>query len=314
MTCWGGSMKFKLVVKKDNLVEQIDVRITSDGVTKTEASLQEIDLFLLCGLGHGFKNKSELFYTLNNLGEELSLEDDVFISYNNKGLKKAEALFGYSPIVNYAAYISNETEKAYKETKKIKNEEIYSMEQKKAASRYLNDPIIKDIINGFYEGILKYKYRELISNMKFSKRYLDAISTYSNLETTYNEEQKIAKSIAKEQLDRMLRNYKNLRRIIMATKDYNKKYDASLGADPRQAEFELERIKEMLNKEETIYDLAKTYSKKDPDIIASVGINPFAGGVNPYDDYPLEDLPYILTKETAEDSLEEYQGRQNIKQ
>jgi hypothetical protein len=309
--------EYKLIVKNHITSEEISYPIVGFyGKEKQEARLSEIDLFLLRGLGKGFKDKYDFLSTLNKLYGDISDFDDVFIRYENKGPRKTPALFGYNSILNYMAYIAEKS-------KAKKDKEIF-----------LEDKIFKLIKTGFYNGIHDDHYFNIIENMKFGDTYLEAIQTLRLLEETYTQTENLDKEEAKKTLDKMLVNYKNLRKIILATKDYNKKYNSILGADPRQAEFELEKIKEMLvkedtlydvakkyveknpviNNEEELYDLAKTYSKQDPDIIASVGINPFAGGVNPYDSYPLEDLPNILTKETDEESLEQYQGRQYVQQ
>ena len=218
-------MKYKLIVKNHITGEEISYPIVgSKGLEKQEARLSEIDLFLLCGLGKGFKDKNDFLNTLNKLYEDISDYDDVFIKYENRGTKKAPALFGYNSILNYIAHV---VEKSHVEKDK---------------NIILDNKIFKEIKAGFYEGIKDDNYFNLIIKMRFSEIYLNAIETMRRLEETYSQAETLDKEEAKKILDKMLENYKNLRKIILAHKEYNKKYDQILGPDHRFAESELEKI------------------------------------------------------------------------
>lgn len=281
-------MKYKLIVKNHITGEEISYPIVgSKGLEKQEARLSEIDLFLLCGLGKGFKDKNDFLNTLNKLYEDISDYDDVFIKYENRGTKKAPALFGYNSILNYIAHV---VEKSHVEKDK---------------NIILDNKIFKEIKAGFYEGIKDDNYFNLIIKMRFSEIYLNAIETMRRLEETYSQAETLDKEEAKKILDKMLENYKNLRKIILAHKEYNKKYDQILGPDHRFAESELEKIIANQNTNDSIYDIAKKYAKQDPDMVVMSDINAF-------DSYPLEDLPNILTKETYEDHFDSYQKRNSF--
>lgn len=312
-------MKFKLVVENHVTKEENDITIFSNGFSKKEAELYEIDLFLLTGLGKGFGSKEEFINTLNKLGDDYSVDDEIFIKYENRGERKFKPLFGNHLELNYIAYICNEVKLGVDEIKNIRNKEHQIKAKENIKKTFKNDPILNEIISGFYNGIKKYEYRQILSEMKFSQRYLDAIETYIRIKQTYNADEVFSKNYAKSELEKMLNSYKNLRRVILSLKEYNNKYYDSLGVDFSSVSLKLEELR---NKESAyqidIYEIAKNYqeelqfAEKDPDLIRS------DSSINPFDHYSIEDLEEngILTKETYDMHFEEYSNRlnfQNIK-